>query len=122
MLKKSKMTLSFKIIWIMATILGLVLNSKLPFSVWLIMLNLVPLLLTVYFFIAHSHEFKLNTPWGIPYSIIVYMNTSILEGLFSKAATFYNLLEASVLIIKFSFVFLLFMFIALSIKRRQNIY
>ena len=120
-LQKSKMTLSVKITWIIIIIVALIINSIFPFSAWLIILNFVPVILTSYLIITYSKEFKFNTPWGIPYLIIVFINISILENIFSKAATYYNLTYLTAITIKLSFAILLFVVVTLLVKKSQQV-
>ncbi|HEX8546204.1 MAG TPA: hypothetical protein VF691_04535, partial [Cytophagaceae bacterium] len=91
------MTLLLKTIWIIVTILGLVLNSIFPSSVWLVILQLISIVLTGYILIFYSDQFKFNTPWGIPYFILLFLNLSILERLLSDIASYYNLTNSSAL-------------------------
>jgi hypothetical protein len=116
------MTLFLKTIWIIVTILGLVLNSIFPSSDWLVILQLLSIVLTGYILICYSDQFKFNTPWGIPYFILLFLNLSILERLLSDLVSYYNLTNSSALTIKL-FVALSFILLALRIgkhRKRRN--
>jgi len=80
-----------RLIWIIITIAFLGLNSALNYSSILGVLNLIPLIMTGYIMTTYRNEFKYNTPWGIPYYLLMFINIRNFEKTINRAASSYGL-------------------------------
>jgi hypothetical protein len=110
-----------RLIWITITITFLVLNSALNYSLFLSILNLIPISTTGYIITSYYNEFRWNTPWGIPYFFLVALNFSNFEKTIVKSASSLGVGDSFALLLKWALLILFAIIVWVIIRQKQKL-
>ncbi|MDB5013067.1 MAG: hypothetical protein JWQ25_1269 [Daejeonella sp.] len=114
------MTLRTKMTWITLTVMMLLLNSIVKDALWMVFLNLIPLAFTCYIIVCHHKEFRYNTPWGIPYFLLTFLNIRRMEEALRKATNLYVSNNTIAVLLQFAFVFIVAATVLVLVRRKQT--